>query len=124
MLSVDERGSAALLLDLRDDLQRQRRLARRLGPVDLDDAAARQAADAERDVEAERARRHDVDIARGDRVAQTHDRTFAELLLDLAECCGKGFLAVVVHRLARCLGGIAAARAAMRDENYFTVPYR
>jgi hypothetical protein len=36
-----------------DDLQRERGLAGGLGPVDLDDAAARQAADAERDVEVE-----------------------------------------------------------------------
>jgi len=63
VLGVDERRRAALLLNFRDDLQGQRRLARRLGPVDLDDAAARQAADAEREVEAERARRHDLDVA-------------------------------------------------------------
>ena len=97
MLGVDECGRAALLLDLGDDLQRQRRLARRLRPVDLDDTAARQAADAERDVEPERARRHDVDVTRGDGIAQPHDGTLAELLFDLAESCGKRFFTVVVH---------------------------
>ena len=55
VLGVDVGGGAAGLLHLCDDLQAQRRLARRFGTVDLDDAAARQAADAERDVEAERA---------------------------------------------------------------------
>ena len=57
VLGVDERADAAPLLRLGDDVQRQRRLAGRLRPVDLDDAAARQPADAERDVEAERAGR-------------------------------------------------------------------
>ena len=41
VFGVDERGHAAGLLRLRDDLQRQRRLARRFRPEDLDDAAAR-----------------------------------------------------------------------------------
>jgi hypothetical protein len=53
VFGVDEGAGAADLLHLRDDLQRQRGLARRLGAVDLDHAAARQPADAERDVEPE-----------------------------------------------------------------------
>ena len=57
VLGVDERAHAAGALRLGDRVQRQRRLAGRLGAVDLDDAAARQAADAERDVEADRAGR-------------------------------------------------------------------
>ena len=56
VLGVDEAANAALLLRLGDDMQGQRGLARGFRTVDLDDAAARQAADAERDVEAERAR--------------------------------------------------------------------
>src|SRR5690606_1337497 len=47
VLGVDERRGAALLLDLRNDLQRQRGLARRFRTVDLDDTPARQPADAE-----------------------------------------------------------------------------
>ena len=62
VLRVDVGSDAAGLLHLRDDLQAQRGLARRLGPVDLDDAAARQAADAQRDVEAERAGRDDRQV--------------------------------------------------------------
>ena len=50
------------LLHFGDDLQRQRGLARRLRAVDLDDAPARQAADAERDVEAERAGGDGLDV--------------------------------------------------------------
>ena len=57
VLGVDEGADAAALLRLGDQLERQRRLAGRLRPVDLDDAAAREAADAERDVEPERAGR-------------------------------------------------------------------
>ena len=62
VLGVDERRHAAELLRLRDDLQRQRRLARRLRPEDLDDAAARHAADAERVVDADGAGRRSTSI--------------------------------------------------------------
>jgi hypothetical protein len=51
VLGVDERADAARLLRLGDHVQRERRLARRLRAEDLDDAAARHAADAERVVE-------------------------------------------------------------------------
>ena len=64
VLGVDEAADAAALLRLGDDVQRQRRLAGGLRPVDLDDAAARQAADAERDVEPERAGRDRLDLDR------------------------------------------------------------
>jgi hypothetical protein len=46
-------------------MQRQRRLARAFGAVDLDDPALGQAADAQRDVEAERAGRGRLDIGHG-----------------------------------------------------------
>src|SRR3970040_632195 len=46
MLSVDDRRRPAVLLHLGHDLQSQRRLTRGFGPVDFDDAAARQAAHA------------------------------------------------------------------------------
>ena len=74
VLGVDERRGAAELLDLGDDLQRQRGLARRFRPVDLDHAAARQAADAERDVEPERAGRDDLDVV-GDAIASPRRMT-------------------------------------------------
>jgi len=74
---------------LGDRVQRQRRLPRRFGAVDLDDAAARQAADAERDVEADRSRRARPDL--GDVAArQRHARALAELLFDGRDGAGHG----------------------------------
>jgi hypothetical protein len=85
VLGVDEGADAALLLRLGDGVQRQRRLARAFRPVDLDDAAARQAADAERDVEAERAGRDRLDLDRLLVLRRAHDRALAEGALDLGE---------------------------------------
>jgi hypothetical protein len=64
VFGVDEGAGAAALLRLGDDMQRQRGLARAFRPVDLDDPAARQAADAERDVEPERAGGDHLDLHR------------------------------------------------------------
>ena len=97
VLGVDVRGSAARLLDLRDDLQAQRRLARRLRTVDLDHAPARQAADAERDVETERAGGDDLQVVLDLRLAHFHDRALAELLLDLRKGGGERLVLLVVH---------------------------
>ena len=85
VLGVDKGAGAAALLRLGDDVQRQRRLARAFRAVNLDDAAARQAADAERDIEPERAGRDHVDVRRGLARAELHDRALAESALDLAE---------------------------------------
>ena len=51
VLGIDECTGTALPLRFRDHLQGQGGLAGGFGPVDLDDTAARQTADAERDVE-------------------------------------------------------------------------
>ena len=56
VLGVDEGRHAAEALCLGDEVIDQGRLARRFGAEDLDDATARDAADAERDVEGQRAR--------------------------------------------------------------------
>jgi hypothetical protein len=85
MFGIDEGGHAAELLRLRDDLQRQRGLARRLRAEDLDDAAARHAADAERVVDADRAGGDGIDRLNGALLAEAHDRALAELLFDLAD---------------------------------------
>ncbi len=85
VLGVDEAADAALLLRLGDRVKRERRLARRFGPVNFDDAAARQPADAEGDVEAEGAGGHRRDLDRRRALAEPHDRAFAETALDLAQ---------------------------------------
>ena len=84
VLGVDVRAHATVALRLGDDVRRERRLPGRLRPEDLDDPATRQAADTEREVERQRAGRDGfhTDVAA---LAQLHDRTLAELLLDLAE---------------------------------------
>ena len=67
MFGVDEGGGAAELLDFGDHLQRERGLAGGFRSVDLDDAAARQAADAECDVETQRAGGDRLDVVRSRR---------------------------------------------------------
>ena len=71
-------------------------LPRRLRAVDLDHPAARQAADAEGDVEAERAGGDDLDVVDDLALAEAHDRALAELLLDLRQgrLQGLGFFGV------------------------------
>ncbi len=83
VLGVDEGGDAALLLGLGDRVQRQRGLAGRLRAVDLDDASPREAADAERDVEGDGARRDRLHVLHHRLlVAEAHDGALAEGLLD------------------------------------------
>ena len=84
MLGVDEGADAALLLRLGDAVQGERRLARRFRPVDLDDAAARQATDAEGDVEPEGPGRNRLDLDHL-ALAEAHDGALAEIALDLLE---------------------------------------
>ncbi|SBP86458.1 hypothetical protein THIARS_40079 [Thiomonas delicata] len=87
MLGVDEGADAAELLHLGNDLQGQRGLARRFGTINLHHPPARQAADAERDVQAQRAGGHDLDVLHHLALAQAHDRTLAELFFDLRQRC-------------------------------------
>ena len=93
MLGVDERHDAPGALGVGHRVQGDRRLAGRLRPVDLHDPAARQAAQAERDVEGDRARRDDLERCAG-LVTQAHHRALAELLLDLGERDVQRLLAV------------------------------
>jgi len=116
VFGIDEGGRAAATLHLRDDRQRERGLAGGFRPVDLDDAAFRQATDAERDVEPKRARGDDFDVVAVG-VAKAHDRALAELLLDLAERCDQGLLAVFFHCVARESGvGAGLARLVKGDQ--------
>ena len=91
VLGVDVGADAAVALGLGDHVHGEGRLARRLRAEDLDDAAAGQAADAEREVERERAGGdgRDPDVAL---LAEPHDGALAELLLDLAECHLEGLV--------------------------------
>ena len=85
VLGIDEGADAAGFLCLRDHLQGQRRLARRLGAVDLDHAPARESAHAQGQVEAERSGGDHGDVAHVRLLAEFHDGALAELLLDLAD---------------------------------------
>ena len=97
MLGVDEGGGAARLLRLGDDVEREGRLARAFRAVDLDDPAAGQAADTERDVEAERAGRHHLHLHLLAR-SQLHRAALAEGAVDLRQGGVEGFLLVHIVR--------------------------
>ncbi|KAG1388140.1 hypothetical protein G6F59_016086 [Rhizopus arrhizus] len=105
MLGVDEGRRAAQLLAFGDGLQGQSGLARGFRPVDLNDPALRQAANAQCDVEHQRAGRDGFD-GLDHAVAHAHHRALAELLLDLAQSCSEGALLVLVHRLGPCRGDV------------------
>ena len=84
VLGVDEGAGAAVLLSLGHAVQRHRGLAGAFRAVDLHDPTARQAADAERDVEPQGAGRDHFGLDHPI-LAEAHDRALAEGLLDLAE---------------------------------------
>jgi hypothetical protein len=84
MLSVDEGADAAPALRLGDHVVDECRFPGGLRAEDLDDPPARQSADAEGEVERERAGGDGAD--RDLRVVvHPHDRALAELALDLSE---------------------------------------
>ena len=85
VLGVDEGAGPAELLRLGEHVVDERRLAGGLRPEDLDDAPARDAADAQREVERERAGRDRGDANLGALVAHAHDGALAELALDLRQ---------------------------------------
>ena len=95
---IDSRRPAAALR-FGNRMQRQRRLARAFRPVNLDDTTPRQAADAERDVEAQRAGRDGFDLHLL-ATAQLHRRTLAEGAIDLRKRCFQCLLAIRVHALS------------------------
>ena len=105
VLGVDERGQSALSLGLRDHVVAERGLARRLGAEHLDHATARQAADAEPEIEREGSGRDRVDVDVG-RLAHLHDRALAELALDLAD--GRFQCLVSFHRNTHLSSGCGA----------------
>jgi len=84
MLGVDEGADAPTTLRLGDHVVDESGLARRLRAEDLDDPAAREAADPEREVERERPGRDGADRDCR-RVVHPHHGALAEGALDLAE---------------------------------------
>ena len=94
VLGVDVGADAAVALRLRDDVHGECGLARRLGPVDLDDPPSRQTADAEGEVEREGARGDGLDRHRP-LLAHPHDGALAELLVDLGQRHVEGLLTIV-----------------------------
>jgi len=66
-------------------MEGERGLARGLRPVNLHHPPARQAADAERDIEPEGAGRNRLDLDRLAALAEPHDRALAERAFDLGQ---------------------------------------
>src|SRR5207237_3943260 len=116
MLRVDERRESAGALRFRDHMQRKRRFARRFRAEDLDDPAARHAADAKRRVDADRAGRDRADRQKLFR-AEAHDRAFAELALDLCQRRFRRFQFVIWY-------GHEAAPSSSRDKNVVAEEWR
>jgi hypothetical protein len=84
VLGIDEGDRTAALLRFGQHVQRQRGLARAFRSVNLDHPAARQATDAQGDVEPERPGRDRLDLHRF-LLAQLHRRALAECAVDLRE---------------------------------------
>src|SRR5471032_651527 len=90
VFGIDEGAGATEFLHLGDGLQGQRGFTGRFRTVDFHHAAARQAADAERDVQAERAGRDDLHFFDRGAGVHAHHGPFAELLFDLRQCGSEG----------------------------------
>ena len=84
MLRVDERSVATGLLGVGDGMEGDRGLTGGLGAIDLNDTAARQAADTECNVEGEGPCGDHLDW-RTIIVAEAHDGALTELLIDLRQ---------------------------------------
>ena len=97
MLCVDECRNAAGLLRLGNHVQRDRRLARRLGTKHLDDASARNAANTKCDIERQDPRGDHLDVHVRLGFTEAHDRALAMRLLDVPQSILECLLAR--HRL-------------------------
>ena len=100
MFGVDIGGDAALLLDLGHDMQRQGGLARGFRTINFDHPAARQAADAQRDVQAQGAGGDGIGRQAQVAAAQLHHRALAEGPVDLAQRRLERPLAIAILFLA------------------------
>ena len=114
VLRVDEGRDAAVALRAGGDVVAERRLAARLRPEDLGDAATRNAADPQGQVERDRSGGDDVDVLVRALVAEAHDRPSAELLLDLQDggidgACVRRSLAVPLRWVWALAGATGAS---------------
>ena len=105
MLGVDERGQAARLLGVGDDVQHEGGLAGGFRAKDLDHASARNATHAQRQVHGQRAGGDDLDLPERTRVAQAHDAAVAVGLGD----GGNGGVQVALTR-GGSFGGLGGFR--------------
>ena len=105
VLGVDECRDSAGALGLRDRVQRERRLAGGFGPEDLHDASFRVAADAQRGVQQDGAGVDRLLIALHAAVTQPHQRSLAELLLDLQAGGVERLAAFRLHGVAGSVAG-------------------
>src|SRR5450759_3562992 len=85
VLGVDEGADAALFLGLGDDMQGQGGLAGRFRPINLDDPAAREAADPQGDIEPKRTGRHRIDLDHFLVFSEPHDRAFSKSSFNLRQ---------------------------------------
>ena len=93
VLRIHKRGDSAVGLGVGNRVEGECGFTRGLGAINLDDAAARQTADAERDIESNRTggnNRNGWPLVR----AESHDRPFSKLAINLRESRLKGFFAV------------------------------
>ncbi len=97
MLGVDEGGDAAELLGFGDDVQGHGGLAAGFRAVDFDDAAARESADAQREVQGEASGGDHANGHQHIAVAQAHDRALAVVFFDLRYRCFEQFCFIVCH---------------------------
>ncbi len=105
VFGVDEGAGAALLLGLGQDVERQGGLTRAFRSINFDDAAARQAADAKGDVQAQRAGGDHLGLD-GFLLPHLHDGALAERPLDLADGgfqCLLTIHGVLIHETQRSL---------------------
>ena len=98
MLGVDKRHDAAHGLGLGQNLERQRRLTRGLGTIDLDNTATRHTTDAQGDIEGKRTGRNGLNLELGTAVAIPHDGTLTELFLNLGLGGGDHLVALFTRR--------------------------
>ena len=96
MLGVDEGSDTALLLRFRDGVDGQCGLTRRLGAVDFDDSAFREAADTQRRVQTDGTGGDDVHFFNM-RLAHAHDGALAERFFEFFERGVEHFQFLSVH---------------------------